>query len=270
VTSNKWLKRASRRRHGFCGVAGNSPASSSRRLATPLGFLARASQEWLASGSDLLRRNEPTCGNARQVGSAAVGAHREGETNMRRVLFMLAALSSVFLMSTLSCSERACGPVQTSSLPSGRAVVDASVREDDQGHLYSLAFSFSEGGAVRLPNSEGIEPDVRVLIHFDGVGNPFGVFLSQQGDSLPFSLVGTAETLEEGRALLASTTCVSDSAEFTLLAEMVHPYEVWIVNTHDSRFGKILIVESFFCSGGEYAEVTFDWEYQPDGSRCFR
>ena len=50
---------------------------------------------------------------------------------------------------------------------------------------------------------------------------------------------------------------------------MVHPYQVWIVKTRDGRFGKILIVTSSLYLNGEDGEVTFDWEYQPNCSRCF-
>jgi hypothetical protein len=72
---------------------------------------------------------------------------------------------------------------------------------------------------------------------------------------------------------------VPEDAHLEPIGGLVYPYQVWGVKTHDGKFGKILIVDTFFCtqeydSAGHtvsrsYGEITFDWQYQPDGTRCF-
>jgi hypothetical protein len=187
-------------------------------------------------------------------------------------------LSSILALSLLSCSGDRTSCPEPCPLPSGRAVVDCSIRVDQDGLFYMEAFSFAAGGVVRFPNTQGIEPDL-VLMFKEG---PWGIegFLLTAADLVPaFYHAWTGKTFEDGQLLFAATTCVPDGAHLEPIGGMVYPYQVWGVKTHDDKFGKILIVDTFFCtqeydSAGHtvsrsYGEVTFDWEYQPDGTRCF-
>jgi len=187
--------------------------------------------------------------------------------------------SLLLILGALSCSDQECTCPEPTVPLSGRAVIDASVRVDQQGHLYSEGFSFSRGAPVTLQNSQGIAIDF-FLAYSTGVSGEFqGYMLGEPTFSPRFFHVGYAGTLEEARALFQSTTCVPDDAHFEKIAGTVGPYDVWVVKTHDGKFGKILIVDAFFCSTEHdsagiaversYAEITFDWQYQPNGSRCF-
>jgi hypothetical protein len=203
---------------------------------------------------------------------------RVDQVNTGRVAHISGLLVSLCILTILSCSQEQCSCPSVAAVTSGRVVVDATIRRDEQGSLYFRAFSFSQGTTIRIPNEEGLEPDIIVMITINEYADPSGVFFVQNGLSDAFSYVGRGSTECEGRALLNNLSCIPDSADFTSLAD-VSPYEVWSVRTHDGRFGKVLIIDTFFFrqdhdSAGTtlaryYGETTFDWVFQPDGGRCF-
>jgi hypothetical protein len=64
---------------------------------------------------------------------------------------------------------------------------------------------------------------------------------------------------------------ISDTL-FTELAIPITEAQVWAVNTHDDKKAKILIKNSLAyldSTNTPYGEVTFKWEYQPNGSNSF-
>jgi hypothetical protein len=190
----------------------------------------------------------------------------------------VALLVSLFAFVSLSCSNERCECPEPEPATSGRATVDAQVRTDQHGNLFSEAFSFPEGEVIRVPNESDIEPDILVGILMDTLGEPCGILLGQQDNAHAFSYIGGADTEDAGRSLFNHLTCVPDSAEFTAIAG-VQPYDVLVVRARDGRLAKILVVDTFFFEQDEgspgntleryYGEVTFDWVFQPDGDRCF-
>jgi hypothetical protein len=200
------------------------------------------------------------------------------DVNAGRVAHISGFLVSLCVLTILSCSQEQCSCPGVAGVTSGRVVVDATVRRDEQGSLYSRAFSFSRGTTIKIPNEEGLEPDIIVMIASSEYADPSGIFFVQDGLSDAFSFVGCGSTECEGRAVLDNLSCITHSADFTSIAD-VSPYQVWAVKTQDGRFGKVLIIDTFFFrqdhdSAGitltrYYGETTFDWVFQPDGGRCF-
>jgi hypothetical protein len=198
--------------------------------------------------------------------------------NTGRVTHIGGLLVSLCILTILSCSQEQCSCPSVAAVTSGRVVVDATIRRDQQGSLYFRAFSFSRGTTIKIPNEGGLEPDIMVMIAISEYADPSGIFFVQDGLSDAFSYVGAGSTECEGRAILDSLSCIPDSADFRSLA-YVSPYQVWAVRTQDGRFGKVLIIDTFFCrqdhdSAGitvtrYYGETTFDWVFQPDVGRCF-
>ena len=196
--------------------------------------------------------------------------------------FTVPGICLVFLLAlgVLSCSDNGANCPGPTPLPSGRAVVNASVREDQQGHFYLEGFSFSEGEVVTFPNLRDTAPDLSLMFMTGVDGDIQGLLLTQFSDQPGgFYHVGTGQTLEQGRAVFDETVCLPEGARFEDIAGPARPSQVWAVKTGEGKFGKILILDTFFCtqehdSAGikivcAYGEITFDWQYQPDGTSCF-
>jgi hypothetical protein len=201
------------------------------------------------------------------------------EKRVRSAAKAAISVSCMLVLAVLACSGDGPNCPDSCRLPSGRAVVDASVRVDEQGHLYFQGFSFCEGSVVRVPSNQWQEPDFLVMFMTGSQGDIQGLLLVQP-DLIPaFHHVDTGETPEEGRIAFDGTICIPADAYLESLGGPVRPYQVWAIKTHGGKFGKILVTDTFFCSQSHdsagititrsYGEITFDWQYQPDGSRCF-
>ena len=255
-----------------------SAAPLARRSATPLGFMHFAGRGW----SQIVTTVRARLGT--RIWAIGPGGRRilvpySGQKHRVRAPVTAIWLSCMVVLGLSSCSgDRGTCP-EPCRLPSGRAVVDCSFRVDEHGHFYTEVFSFAAGGAVRFPNAQGIEPDL-IVTFMTGSDGEFQGFLLGQMDLAPaLCHIATGETLEDGQVLFAGATCVPEDANFQGAAGPARPYQVWGVRSRTGEFGKILIVDSFFCaqeydSAGAtvsrwYGEITFDWQYQPDGTRCF-
>jgi hypothetical protein len=186
------------------------------------------------------------------------------------------SVSCISLLGILSCSGDGPNCPEGPQLPSGRAVIDTAEREDESGHYYLEGFSFSEGAVVRVPNQQGIKADF-IMMYLTGTEGKFaGILLRQPYLQPAFLNVATVGTLEEGQSAFDSMTLVPEGACLQAVAGQAWPYSVWVVGTNDGKFGKIFIDRLSFgavedsCGVHDYGEITFDWQYQPNGSRGFR
>jgi hypothetical protein len=64
---------------------------------------------------------------------------------------------------------------------------------------------------------------------------------------------------------------IADSLSYTYWAKPALEYQVWVIKTLKGQYGKIVIkdVVTFLNGTTPYAEITFNWAYQPDGSTLF-
>jgi hypothetical protein len=203
--------------------------------------------------------------------------------NLGPIAGVLTAACTVLVVGIMSCSDKSCDCPGSVAPTSGRAVVQAVLRLDPHGHFYTDAFAFSQGRVVRYPNTEGIDVDLVPFLQISAQGELLGVYFVQPGEESlhpSFHQVGHGVTLEDGQSQFEATVCIPDTAHFGQFASMAEPYDVWVVRTQEYRLAKLLVVDTYFCSqsydsGGTtvtryYGEVTFDWQYQPDGSSCFQ
>jgi hypothetical protein len=201
-----------------------------------------------------------------------------------RALF--AALTVAWALAGASCSERGCNAPECNGLPSGRVVLRAEMRKAETYTFHDEAFSFSANRVVRLPEDcppdtvcNDLIPDVILGIGLNENGRPRGLEFTQTAMSYAFSRIGERATLAEARWLYDVTVCIPEWVRFDETVEGIGANQVWVVKTYVGRFAKLLAVESSFSreaydSAGvpvttALGAVTFDWEYQPDGSTCF-
>ncbi|MCK4630117.1 MAG: hypothetical protein KAT40_01670 [Bacteroidales bacterium] len=142
-----------------------------------------------------------------------------------------------------------------------------------EGSTYSTyGFSFEQGKVIKYNLAvEGIIPDFFIEPIPGTSGQVTGAWLASLNLNESFSL--TAEFSDSLLALqyFSEYKNIIDS-NFVFLANPLNENQVWTFCTRDNKFGKILIkeVKAFVKDTKNYAETTFLWEFQPDGSMEFK
>ncbi len=173
---------------------------------------------------------------------------------------------SLFLV---SCSDKTIeGPEQNPTI--GEVVLDTKFEDGN-----FPAFSFSEGKVIKIPNTQGLVPDITISVHINEGGTPLGVFLGSFDLKPTYFFKYWSSSVDSSQDYFDSLLFISDSL-FTDLALPIKDGQVWAVTTHDGKYGKILIKNSLaYIDSSDinnltpYGEVSFKWEYQPDGTNKF-
>jgi len=176
----------------------------------------------------------------------------------------------ISLQLIISCNNTEPKPIPTSGIIN----IDSRVFIGS-GSYFSNCFSFSQGELIEYPNSQDIIPDINVLVHQSDGGQILGVYFASPDLFESFSKVYFTNSADSAKIYYDSILEIQDSV-FTQLAIPVTSNEIWVIKTRDNRFGKILILEttayndsSTSATPTPYGEVTFEWVFQPDGSRQF-
>jgi hypothetical protein len=141
-----------------------------------------------------------------------------------------------------------------------------------EGSTYSIpGFSF-ESGSVVLYNPAASQniPDIFALPSSDAQGNVTGAYFDSQNINESFALVGEFSTSDSALSFFNDYKQV-DANSFVFLAKPVLKNQVWVFKTRNEKYAKILIldVQAYLKNTEPFAEVTFKWVYQPDGSKTF-
>jgi hypothetical protein len=138
-----------------------------------------------------------------------------------------------------------------------------------------VGFSFSHAEIITYSNSQSLIPDIIVMVQLNQLGNPMGVFLSSINLKPTFCFKYWSSSMDSSLIYFDNLLTISDTT-FTDLALPIQEAQVWAINTHDDKSAKILI-KNFLAYNDStdinnitpYGEVTFQWEYQPDGGNSF-
>jgi len=142
-----------------------------------------------------------------------------------------------------------------------------------EGSTYSTyGFSFEQGKVIKYNLAvEGIIPDFFIEPIPGTSGQVTGAWLASLNQDESFSL--TAEFSDSLLALqyFSEYKNIIDS-NYVSLASPLEKNQVWTFRTTANKFGKILIkdVKAFIKDTKNYAETTFLWEFQPNGTSKFK
>ena len=165
------------------------------------------------------------------------------------ILFMLLSLS-------VGCSKK------NSTKTSGTVTIDNILY--GSGPYYALGFSFSQ--AKEISTLSNPEPDVTI----NNDGTLLNLILQTNNYRNSFYKFGEYQDAGDAKAAFNSLTSVSVQ-DWIVWADFLKPDQIWIFRTGDEHYAKIRIISTISETRGtwNYAECTFEWAYQPDGSLTF-
>ncbi|MDX9726852.1 MAG: hypothetical protein RBT38_10740 [Bacteroidales bacterium] len=171
---------------------------------------------------------------------------------MRKILNLLLTL---ILLTAFSCSR------DDDPERSGIATID-NIRSP--GTYAVIGFLFSEGKKV----SKLDKPEPDITIDSDGTKLLF------MTNNFKNSFYKEGEYNDAAAALAAFnalTSPVVPSEAWTGLASPLAENQIWIYRSGLDTYAKIRIISLIaeIRDGRDYAECTFEWEYQPDGTLTF-
>jgi hypothetical protein len=129
---------------------------------------------------------------------------------------------------------------------------------------YVYGFLFSE--AKKVSTLETPPPDITVD------NNGTNLFLQQ--NNLRYSFYNAGEYTDAASAETAYnnlTSATVPETDWVGLADPLKTNQVWIYRSGTTHYAKFRIISTIaeVRSGRNYAECTFEWEYQPNGTLTF-
>ena len=143
-----------------------------------------------------------------------------------------------------------------------------------EGSTYTFnGFSFELGKVINYnPQSSSTPPDLVVTPDNSGeeILAVLQIFNNVQEKPL-MALAGQFADWSSAENFFTNYYQIADSLSYTFWAKPILENQVWIIKILNDRYGKILIknVETYLNLTTPYAEITFKWKFQPDGTKIF-
>lgn len=136
------------------------------------------------------------------------------------------------------------------------------------GPYYALGFSFSLAKEVSTLSDPG--PDITLIADVDIDGNIRKLMLQTENFKSSFFKYGEYADAASSSAAFKNLTSASVSV-WEEWADNIKPNQIWIFRTSSEHYAKFRIINTVAekRSGNAYAECTFEWVYQPDGTLTF-
>ena len=164
-----------------------------------------------------------------------------------------------------------CKKDEPSIITSGTATLTSTLVLEGSTYSY-YGFSFEKGGISKYnPETSTEWPDIVIIAIQEPSGDVTGAYLDSP-NIIENSFNLTAEFDDETSATdFFNNYKTVDVINFSKLAKPILKYQVWTFKTGKKLFAKILItdVQAYIKISTPYAETTFKWVYQPDGSNEF-
>jgi len=177
---------------------------------------------------------------------------------MKRLFFIL--ISTVVFLG--ACKK------QPTVRTSGTDTIDNLRYQTISYHVYG--FSFSQAKLIATNTTPA--PDIIIdLVYKDGT--PPSPALQTNNLLASFLKIGEYDTEDEAKEVFDNLKTITAIAiSWSDMAEPVAPNQIWVYRSNDEKYTKIRIKEVKIDKLEEfvdYAECTFQWVHQPDGSLSF-
>lgn len=178
---------------------------------------------------------------------------------MPRILYMPVLLIITAML--LSCSREA------EDIYSGEFTIDNALFVYGQ-YYYAIGFSFEEAEEKRTIDTPG--PDITVHAYSDAQGAVSGAYLDTPNLVASFALAGDFPSAT-GAKNFYDDLLTAGSYSWTLSADDISENQVYVFRTRMDNYVKFWIKDLLLddTDDGPYAEVTIEWQIQPDGSTTF-
>ena len=136
------------------------------------------------------------------------------------------------------------------------------------GPYYALGFSFSLGKEVSTLDDPG--PDITLIADVDIDGTIRRLLLQTENFKSSFFKYGQYSDAASASAAFNNLASVTVPA-WVESGENIEPNQIWIFRTSTEHYAKFRVISTLAekRSGNAYAECTFEWVYQPDGTLTF-
>ncbi len=149
---------------------------------------------------------------------------------------------------------------------SGTFTIDNNLYGD--GPYYAFGFSFISAGKVSTLDDP--PPDVTLVAVTDLYGNILKLNLQTTNFKSSFYRAGEYANASDARQAYDNLTSATVT-QWEDDADAIEENQIWIFRSRNEKYAKILITDTFFEERDiwPYAECTFNWAYQPDGTLTF-
>ncbi len=175
---------------------------------------------------------------------------------MRRLL----AISVIFLSLFTGCRK------ENGSANSGTSTIYNTLY--GTGPYYALGFSFSLGRELSTLGDP--KPDITLIADADIDGTIRRLLLQTENFKSSFYMYGQYPDAAGASAAFTNLVTASVPA-WEEWGENIAANQIWIFRTSSEHYAKFRIINTVAGKSGgtAYAECTFEWVYQPDGTLTF-
>ncbi len=172
----------------------------------------------------------------------------------------------ILILVLITVSLTGCKKDKTTPL-SGNATIDNNLYGDAETGYYAFGFSFVL--AKKVSTAGNPPPDITI----ENGGTLENLILQATNLKNSFYKVGEFADASSSQQAFKNLTSlpVPPLAEWTAWAYSIKPDQVWIYRSGTENYSKFRIISTILQSGvsRDFAECTFEWVYQPDGSLTF-
>jgi hypothetical protein len=181
---------------------------------------------------------------------------------MRKINFII-----FILFFTLSCCKKDDSPPL-----SGTTTIDnilKNTKPDNSGTYYAFGFSVTSGKSVSTLQSP--LDVITINADFDINYNVRKIYFATNNFSNSFFRYGVYPDASFAANAFNSLTSFTEPASWKEIGDSVKINQIWIYKTSTSGFAKLKVTATAAEKRDTkpYAECTFDWVYQPDGTYTF-
>ena len=172
-------------------------------------------------------------------------------------------LTVLIILFSISGCKKNNGPAYSGTIKIDDALIDPNTNP------YIYGFSIPTGKKVSTLD----DPRDVITIMADGNNISVGkLFFTTSNFNNSFFRYGQYTDQNSANTAFSNLKSFSSPA-WTGTADSVKANQIWIYRTHDEKYAKIKVVSTFAeIRAGmpyPYAECTFEWVYQPDGTQTF-